>query len=312
MNARTSAEAPAGSATARRADLVSVVIPHFNDYDNLDACLALLGRQTFPRARTEIIVADNGSARGLDAVRALVGDRAVVVEAKERGAGPARNAGVMASRGQALAFLDSDCRPEPRWLEEGVKALGAADFAGGLINVLVEDPRRLSGAEAFEAVFAFQNERYVKDKQFTVTASMFVWRSVFDAVGGFDNGVPEDIDWCERAQRQGFRIAYAPEAIVGHPARRNMADLKKKWRRLTLESMGAAERAGVGVGRLLLRQWLVLLSIAPHAVTALTSRKITGAGNRLRALWALAVIRTNRFVLAHQMVLSPQSRSKSS
>ena len=49
--------------------LVSVIVPHFNDYDNLDACLGLLQAQSFPGDRTEIIVADNGSSRGLDAVR---------------------------------------------------------------------------------------------------------------------------------------------------------------------------------------------------------------------------------------------------
>jgi GT2 family glycosyltransferase len=32
---------------------------------------------------------------------------------------------------------------------------------------------------------------------FSVTASMFVRRSVFEEVGGFRNGIPEDRDWCE-------------------------------------------------------------------------------------------------------------------
>ena len=63
-----------------------------------------------PSGRTEIIVADNGSSRGLDAVRRIVGTRGQVVEVAERGAGPARNAGVRASRGDSLAFIDSDCR----------------------------------------------------------------------------------------------------------------------------------------------------------------------------------------------------------
>ena len=91
----------------------------------------------------------------------------------------------------------------------------------------------MTAAEAFESVFAFRNERYVKELKFTVTASMFVWRSVFDAVGDFINSVPEDKDWCERAWRQGFRIRFAPKSIVGHPARRTMEELKRKWRRLT-------------------------------------------------------------------------------
>jgi cellulose synthase/poly-beta-1,6-N-acetylglucosamine synthase-like glycosyltransferase len=81
--------------------LVSVIVPHLNDYDNLDACLTLIGAQTFPGDRTEVIVADNGSSRGLDAVCEIVGSRGRVIEVAERGAGPARNAGVRASSGGA-------------------------------------------------------------------------------------------------------------------------------------------------------------------------------------------------------------------
>jgi GT2 family glycosyltransferase len=222
--------------------LVSVIIPHLDDYDNLDTCLSLLQAQSFPGDRTEIIVVDNGSWRGLDAVCRIVGSRGQVIEAAERGAGPARNAGVRASRGDALAFIDSDCRPDERWLEEGLAELRYADIAGGHVDVLVEDPGRMTAAEAFESVFAFRNERYVKELKFTVTASMFVWRSVFDAVGDFINSVPEDKDWCERAWRQGYRIRFAPKSIVGHPARRTMEELKRKWRRLTLESFEGARR----------------------------------------------------------------------
>src|SRR4029077_18870931 len=150
-------------------------------------------------------------------------------------------------------------------------------------------------AEAFESVFAFHNERYIKDLSFTVTASMFVWRSVFDAVGGFVNGVPEDKDWGIRARRQGFRIRFAPKSIVGHPARRTMPELKRKWRRLMLESGEGARRGGKGPGgrlmlewverarrggkgpaRFLLRQWAALLAVAPHAFVALASKRLKG------------------------------------
>jgi glycosyltransferase involved in cell wall biosynthesis len=94
--------------------LVSVIVPHLDDYDNLDAGLTLLAEQSFPPDRTEIIVADNGSSRGLESVARIVGTRGPVVEVAERGAGPARNAGVRASRGEAIAFIDSDCRPDRR------------------------------------------------------------------------------------------------------------------------------------------------------------------------------------------------------
>jgi GT2 family glycosyltransferase len=286
-----------------RIDLVSVIVPHLNDYDNLDACLTLLGEQSFPNDRTEIIVADNGSTRGPDAVRQIVGTRGRVVEVAERGAGPARNAGVRASRGDALAFIDSDCRPDRRWLEEGLAELRAADFVGGRVEVLVEDPRRMTAAEAFESVFAFQNEQYVKDRSFTVTASMFVWRSVFNAVGGFENGVPEDLDWCRRARLKGYRIGFAPNSIVGHPARRTMTDLKRKWRRLTLEWCEGARRDRRGAIFMLAHAWAVLLSIGPHALAVMASNRLSGTRNRIVAIGALARIRAYRFAVAHQAVL---------
>ena len=285
-----------------RVDLVSVIVPHLNDYENLDVCLTMLGAQSFPPDRTEIIIADNGSSIGPEAVRRIVGTRGRVVEVPESGAGPARNAGVRASRGDALAFIDSDCRPDRRWLEEGLAALQSADFVGGRVDVLVMDPRRMTAAEAFESVFAFRNEHYVRDRNFTVTASMFVWRSVFDAVGGFHNGVPEDLDWCLRARRCGYRIAFAPNSIVGHPARRTMNDLKRKWRRLTLEWCEAARRDRRGAIFMLLHAWAVLLSIGPHALAVLTSRRVSGTRNRIIAIGALARIRTYRFLLAHRTI----------
>jgi GT2 family glycosyltransferase len=283
--------------------LVSVIVPHLDDYDNLDACLTMLGEQSFPSDRTEIIIADNGSSRGLVGVRELVGARGRVIEVKERGAGPARNAGVLASRGEALAFIDSDCRPDPRWLEEGLAGLRSADFVGGRVDVLVEDPLRMTAVETLESVFAFQNERYVKKRKFTVTASMFVPRSVFDAVGQFENGVPEDIDWCRRARRKGYRIGFAPNSIVGHPARRTMAELKRKWRRLTLEWFAAASRDGKGRVSMVLHEWAVLLAIAPGALILMTSRRVGGARSRILAIGALTRIRAYRFAVAHRAIL---------
>ncbi len=296
-------ETPESDGGSPNVGLVSVVVPHLNDYENLVACLRLLQDQSFPRDRTEIVVADNGSSRGVDAVRRIVGSRGRVIEAAERGAGPARNAGVRASRGEAIAFIDSDCRPDERWLEEGLAELRLADFAGGRVDVLVQDPERMTAAEAFESVFAFQNERYVRDLNYTVTASMFVWRSVFDAVGGFENGVPEDLDWCRRARLKGYRIRFASKSVVGHPARRTMPELRRKWRRLTLEWCEAARRDGKGPIFVLLRQWAVLLSIGPHALVAMASKRLSGIRNRIMAIGALAQIRAYRFVIAHRALL---------
>jgi hypothetical protein len=81
----------------------------------------------------EIIVADNNSRCGIDAVRQAV-PTAKVVQVKEQGAGPARNA--------------------------GVAGIQAYDLIGGRVIVTSEDPRKPNPVEAFETVFAFDFERY--------------------------------------------------------------------------------------------------------------------------------------------------------
>lgn len=78
---------------------------------------------------------------------------------RERGADVTRSVGVAATRGRVLAFIDSDCRPEPTFLAEGMRMLKAYDVVGGAIRVDVEDPAQPAPIEAFELVFAFRNDQ---------------------------------------------------------------------------------------------------------------------------------------------------------
>ncbi len=110
---------------------ISVVIPHLDDIAGLRACIACLDRQTLPRDRFEIVVADNGSSVTLREIEAAA-PGARIVRITERGAGPARNGGVAASTFPVLAFTDSDCLPEPQWLElEGASVPAGEHVAGG-------------------------------------------------------------------------------------------------------------------------------------------------------------------------------------
>ena len=69
---------------------------------------------------------------------------------------------------------------------------------------------------------------------FAVTANLFVMRTLFDDVGLFDEYVYAngDREWCLRAARSGYRVVYAPDAIVFHPARDTLAKILKKATRL--------------------------------------------------------------------------------
>ncbi len=86
---------------------VSVVMPCLNEADTLETCIvkaqrALRGR----RISGEIVVADNGSDDGSQAIALRMGVR--VIEVAERGYGSALMAGIEAAQGQFIIIGDAD------------------------------------------------------------------------------------------------------------------------------------------------------------------------------------------------------------
>ena len=282
---------------------VSIIIPHYNDLSSLDLCLSALARQSFSPGEIEIVVADNASPQGEGAVAKVIDGRARLVIVRQRGAGPARNGGAAASTGELLAFIDSDCVPDARWLESGLAALAHCDFAGGGINVLTREGRLMSPTEAFERVFAFDAQSYVLKKGFAPSGNLFCPRAVFEAVNGFGTGVSEDVDWSRRAIALNFRLGYAPEALVGHPARRTWDELKHKWVRINSETYALAIREPRGRLKWLLRTLALPASAFVHSGKVFGSRRIRGLRQRGGALAILFRLRLWRMFHAFGLLL---------
>ncbi|MBX3489205.1 glycosyltransferase [Parvibaculum sp.] len=281
---------------------VSVVIPHYNDLDNLRQCIALLEVQSLPRGSFEILVADNNSPLDIEAVAAAAGPGARALRETRKGAGLARNCGAAAASGEVLAFIDSDCRPAADWLEKGLAALESCDVVGGRVRVGRGKPGALTPAEAFECIFAFDIESYVTKKRFVPSGNMFVRRATFGTVGGFRGGVSEDVEWGRRAAGMGLRLAYGHEVVVEHPARATWTELKAKWRRMSLESYLLMRERRFGRLKWLLRSWAVLLSPLIHVWQVLRSPELEAPADRLKAIAALFAIRIWRFVEAHRVM----------
>ncbi|MCW2283841.1 glycosyltransferase involved in cell wall biosynthesis [Rhodoblastus acidophilus] len=268
---------------------VSVIIPHRDDCENLVLCLALLERQTF--RDFEIVVADNNSACGFAKVLEVCGARARVVPAPLEGAAHARNAALAAAIGPNLAFIDSDCRPAETWLERGLKTLRDGVVVAGKVEVLFANPPRPTAAEAYEAVFAFDNRRYVR-QDFCLGCNMFARRADLDRVGPFRTGAPEDLDWSRRAVRLGLKLVYDDSVVVGHPARRDWPELLRKNRRVA----GELHHLRRGQGALAWAFYLVALAASPfvHAIKLASSRKISGFRLKLEAIALLFRLRWRR------------------
>ena len=229
-------------------------------------------------------------------MEAVIDGRARLTVVSEKGAGPARNGGAMLAAGEILAFTDSDCVPEPAWLTEGVAALTAYDFVGGRVTVLVANKARITPTEAFERVFAFDFKTYITKKGFTGAGNLFCSREVFDAVGGFRTGVSEDVEWSYRATGKGFRLGYAPMAIVGHPARRTWEDLWAKWRRVNAETYGLYRERKAGKLKWLLRSLALPASAFVHAPKVLASDQLDSIDQRMAAMGVLFKLRFTRLV----------------
>lgn len=212
---------------------VAVIIPHYNDVPRLRRCLDALAPQV--DADVEVVVADNASTEDLGPALACHPFARVVIQ-PERGAGPARNAGVAATTAPWLMFIDADCIAAPDWIARG-RAVAAEDAViGGRVDVFHETPPPMSGAQAFETVFAFRMRRYLEEQNFLGAGNLVTSRSLFDAVGGFRPAVSEDKEWSRRAHAAGFRLVYDDDLVVSHPSRSDWPSLRRKWRRLTSES----------------------------------------------------------------------------
>jgi glycosyltransferase involved in cell wall biosynthesis len=86
---------------------VSVVMPCLNEADTLETCLAKAQRSLCEhKIAGEIIVADNGSTDGSQAIATRMGARVIPVESK--GYGNALMAGIAAARGKFVIMGDAD------------------------------------------------------------------------------------------------------------------------------------------------------------------------------------------------------------
>ncbi|HOX09515.1 MAG TPA: glycosyltransferase family A protein [Candidatus Omnitrophota bacterium] len=100
--------------------MVSVVIPTYNRAGYLKEAVGSALAQT--HKDTEVIVVDDSSTDGTGSVAASFGDsiRYILQDNRERGA--ARNSGIRISKGEYVAFLDSDDLWLPEHLESCLRA----------------------------------------------------------------------------------------------------------------------------------------------------------------------------------------------
>jgi len=242
---------------------ISVLIPVFNDEQRLKQCLEALERQTYPKRHYEVIVVDNGSTDDLKSVVSRFQQAFYCYESKS-GSYAARNYGLTIANGEIMAFTDSDCIPANDWLEQGVLVLKSnPDYGliGGAISLFYKDSGAPTAVELYESLRAFPQRRYIEQQQFAATANVFTHRRVFDDVGVFNAELKSggDSEWGKRVAAAGYKLHYAEEVKIAHPARSTYAEYYVK----TIRVMSGLPAYRYGCESKARTFWRLLKSIVP-------------------------------------------------
>jgi glycosyltransferase involved in cell wall biosynthesis len=174
---------------------ISVIVPVFNGQRFLAETLTSVFAQT--QLPDEVIVVDDGSTDGSAAVaRSFDGVRCIRME--HAGQGAALNAGVGASRGDLLAFLDAD----DRWLPDKLARQLAALARNPELELLFGHARQF-----VESTSPLSREIDGRVLPARLPSAMIVRRAAWERVGAFSTewALGGVVEWCLRAEEVGIK-----------------------------------------------------------------------------------------------------------
>lgn len=206
---------------------VSVIIPVYKDRQKLIKCLEALERQTLQKESYEVIIVNNDSDNKL-IINDIFEFNYMILDETKPGSYAARNTGLLNANGKLLAFTDSDCIPDNKWLQTGLNYFNNDAISRLAGNVEIYLSEKTSIGEYHDVIFAFNQEKNAKNGH-SVTANFFVKKELFKSIGLFNEYMYSggDLEWNERATNLNYNIIYASDCIVYHPARGLRENLQK-------------------------------------------------------------------------------------
>ncbi|CEK15192.1 predicted glycosyltransferase [Chthonomonas calidirosea] len=242
---------------------LSIVIVNYNTCQLLRACLASL-----PAAAAgleyEVWVVDNASQdHSADMVAAEFPAVHLIASKENLGFAKANNLALKRASGRYCLLLNPDTEPKPGALRRMVDYLDAHPDVGAIGPKLLNSDgslqrngrpfpsplRELLGFDVIRKLFSrllglkFEFGRDDFDVQWNVDhvsgACIMVPRRVIEEVGMLDEAFfmfYEEVEWCWRIKRAGYRVVYLPQAEVVHHWMGSVKSQYRQMARLLLRS----------------------------------------------------------------------------
>ncbi|MCC7011572.1 MAG: glycosyltransferase family 2 protein [Planctomycetes bacterium] len=225
----------------------SIILPTWNGEAELRRLMAALERQRLTGG-FELCAIDSSSSDRSREVLAKAGARIEVIEQKDFRHGATRNRCALGARGEFLVFLSQDVEPvDETFLERLLEAFEDPRVAGVYARILPrpdDDPLTMRTAlEAPEAALAphESDPRTVGDVDALVGArraeflrfnnvASAIRADVFRALPFPDVAFGEDCAWSARALAAGWKIRFAPQAVVYHAHRYSPASAFERYK----------------------------------------------------------------------------------
>ena len=200
------------------AQSVSIIIPTFNGASRIGKCLNALLPQVAGRDAEILVVNDGSTDNTADVVGHYSGIR--LITQTNAGPGAARNRGVLEARGTIILFTDDDCVPMQDWLDAMIGPFEDPEVVGVRGVYRTHQERLAARFVQIEYEDRYRLMSNLDRIDFVDTYSAAFRRDRFLEMSGYDTSFPvacaEDIELSYRMSARGWKMKFAPAAIVYH------------------------------------------------------------------------------------------------
>ena len=210
---------------------LSIIIPTHNSASTIDRCINSLNAQSYHREKYEIIIVDDGSKdKTIELAKKAGVDK--IIETEPCFQGKARNIGVKNSKGDFVAFIDSDCLAKEGW----IKAVFDGLSSKGAITGPIENGNPQSHVAWVEYLVEFGGWSQYREQSFVPFfpgCNGACKKDDFLRAGGFvESEASEDVLFGISLRRAGINLRFIPEMQVLHLCRTSLKNILKNMEKL--------------------------------------------------------------------------------